>query len=543
MPFQQVFDVIVVGGGILGTAVARDCAMRRLSVLLVERDDIGAGATAVVSPLVDGGNRVWSPRTSSPLIQEFDILERLAPHLFSETRVLVPANPKFTSLSVRRLAGAAAGYQKLGSTRRDRRVLSLTPEEWSARVPFAPLAGGGIEHTQLLWDPSRFAVLNAKAAEQASAQILLNAHVEEVGYENGRVVGVRLRRHGGRAEFAFGKTVVVAAGAGMSRVRGVPFEPHELRKETALFLNERVPATIALASSPAPTFLMPWRSGTWVGNWSSEFWGNPFHTGLESGEAALLAHHFLERPGLQGLWRPSHFLTRVQFVGESTKRFYAKSGFAAADYQEPALHDFAASGMKGLFTLGGGNAGFCRLVAEKTTHAVCELLKHREECRTAFESLPGGSHDIPWQEEAQRTGLPPRVVHGIMKRHGYHAVAIFEQALERAELARTLCECEGIIAAEVEYCAKEEWATSLRAVGNRTGLHPGLCQGVRCATGTAQFLARLLSKDARPFLDEAREWVAERLRNQDLFAQGSVLTVAERDHYLSAYFDGEGGRA
>ncbi len=535
MPFQQVFDVIVVGGGILGTAVARDCAMRRLSVLLVEREDIGCGDTMLVSPLADGGNRVWSSRANASLIQEFDILERLAPHLFSETRVLIPANPKFSQLSLRRLQSAAAGYQKLTSARRDRRVQAWSADEWKERVPFAPLAGGGIEHSQLLWDAGRFAVLNAKAAEQASAEVLIGAHVEELGYENGRVVGVRLRRKNSRSEFAFGKTVVVAAGAGLPRVKGVPAEPYELRKETVLHLTERVPATLVLASAQSPTFLIPWRSGTWVGSWSSEFAGNPFEISLEAGEAALFARHFLERPGFLGLWRPSHFVTRIHYAPAAGRRGIPKNGFMSPEYSEPAIHDFAASGLKGLFTVAGGNAGFCRLVAEKVTHQICDSLKHREECRSAFESLPGGSHEIPWEEEAQRTGLPPRVVQGIIRRHGYHATSIFQRALEHAELSRTLCECEGIIAAEVEFCAREEWAGSLKAVGRRTGLSPGLCHGARCAWNTALFLAHLSSKPAPPFLEQAKEWVHEREISRSLLTSGALLPVVERDRYLAAY--------
>ena len=51
------FDVIVVGGGITGAGTARDCALRGLSVLLIERDDIATGATGRNHGLLHSGAR------------------------------------------------------------------------------------------------------------------------------------------------------------------------------------------------------------------------------------------------------------------------------------------------------------------------------------------------------------------------------------------------------------------------------------------------------------------------------------------------------
>ena len=46
MKLKNKYDVIVIGGGITGAGTARDCAMRGLSVLLIERFDFAQGATA-----------------------------------------------------------------------------------------------------------------------------------------------------------------------------------------------------------------------------------------------------------------------------------------------------------------------------------------------------------------------------------------------------------------------------------------------------------------------------------------------------------------
>src|SRR6476619_3832248 len=78
------FDLLVIGGGITGAGVARDAALRGLSVALVEKDDFGSGTSSRSSRLVHGGIRyleyaqIGMVRES---VREREILLRIAPHL------------------------------------------------------------------------------------------------------------------------------------------------------------------------------------------------------------------------------------------------------------------------------------------------------------------------------------------------------------------------------------------------------------------------------------------------------------------------------
>lgn len=56
-PFSQEYDVIIIGGGITGAGTARDCALRGLKVLLVERFDFTHGATGRNHGLLHSGAR------------------------------------------------------------------------------------------------------------------------------------------------------------------------------------------------------------------------------------------------------------------------------------------------------------------------------------------------------------------------------------------------------------------------------------------------------------------------------------------------------
>ena len=54
---RDLFDVLIIGGGINGAGIARDAALRGLSVALVERDDFASGTSSRSSRLVHGGGR------------------------------------------------------------------------------------------------------------------------------------------------------------------------------------------------------------------------------------------------------------------------------------------------------------------------------------------------------------------------------------------------------------------------------------------------------------------------------------------------------
>ncbi|MEG0252689.1 MAG: FAD-dependent oxidoreductase, partial [Muribaculaceae bacterium] len=76
------FDVIIIGGGVTGTGVARDCALRGLSVLLVERFDFASGATGRNHGLLHSGSRyaVTDNESATECIKENMILRKIARH-------------------------------------------------------------------------------------------------------------------------------------------------------------------------------------------------------------------------------------------------------------------------------------------------------------------------------------------------------------------------------------------------------------------------------------------------------------------------------
>src|ERR1035437_4195872 len=91
---NEAFDVLVVGGGINGAAVARDAAMRGLRVALIEKGDFASGTSSKSSKLIHGGVRYLQQgdfRLVRVACRERDLLRRqLAPHLVEPLAFLFP---------------------------------------------------------------------------------------------------------------------------------------------------------------------------------------------------------------------------------------------------------------------------------------------------------------------------------------------------------------------------------------------------------------------------------------------------------------------
>src|SRR5437868_15533903 len=90
------FDLAVIGGGINGTAIARDAAGRGLAVLLVEQNDLASGTSSASTKLIHGGLRYlehgWF-RLVRAALAEREVMLRMAPHLVRPLRFVLAPEP------------------------------------------------------------------------------------------------------------------------------------------------------------------------------------------------------------------------------------------------------------------------------------------------------------------------------------------------------------------------------------------------------------------------------------------------------------------
>ena len=86
-------DLLVIGGGVNGTGIARDAAGRGLKVMLVEQDDLAAHTSSASSKLIHGGLRyleMYEFRLVREALEEREKLLDIAPHLIRGMRFVMP---------------------------------------------------------------------------------------------------------------------------------------------------------------------------------------------------------------------------------------------------------------------------------------------------------------------------------------------------------------------------------------------------------------------------------------------------------------------
>src|SRR4051794_26206700 len=90
---SEVFDLLVVGGGINGVGIARDAAGRGLTVLLCDKGDLAGATSSASSKLIHGGLRYLEHgefRLVRESLAEREVLLRMAPHLVRPLQLVLP---------------------------------------------------------------------------------------------------------------------------------------------------------------------------------------------------------------------------------------------------------------------------------------------------------------------------------------------------------------------------------------------------------------------------------------------------------------------
>lgn len=210
------FDLVVIGGGITGCGVARDAAMRGLSVALFERDDLASGTSSRSSRLIHGGIRYLEHgqlHLVHESIREREILLRIAPHLVKPLTFTWPLY-RGARVGKLKLGAGLLAYQLMAGTR-SRRHSMLDAAETLAREPSLKAEGllGSAVYYDACTDDARLTLATALAAKENGASIATYSRVESLLVEGGKAIGVMVgAAHGGDAYEVRARVIVNATG-------------------------------------------------------------------------------------------------------------------------------------------------------------------------------------------------------------------------------------------------------------------------------------------------------------------------------------------
>ena len=499
------FDVIVIGGGVNGTGVARDCALRGLSVLLVEKSDLASGASGANSGMIHGGIRyMLADRHVTELAcRDSGYIQRIAPHLLFRIPFLLPFTSRRDEATLRERAAWYATEVYVGTydlyqpLKRGKPSTRLTAEELYALEPgLRPGLHGAVTFDEWGIDSNRLCVLNALDARAHGAEIRTWTEARELVLDGGRAAGVRYEDAitGERGE-ARAPVIFNASGAwspAFARRHGlaVPMRPG---KGVHLTLDRRF-SNYGIALSAVDgrqMFLMPHEQESIIGTTDDDTYGDPDDLEATHDEVEYLLEGVESL--VPGVRRAR--VTRAWWALRTTIFEYGKTEDALS--REHAIHDHAREGAAGVLSIAGGKLASYRSQSEEVTDRIVALLGKGGEtpCRTHEAPLPGGDEVPDPRELARAHGVAAPVCERIVYRHGSRARAVLRRADEDPRLKLVLCRDEGIIAAEVVHCVREELVRRLVDLRRRCRVGVGACGGLDCARPAAQLAARELGWD------------------------------------------------
>ena len=483
------YDLLVVGGGIYGLAIAYDAASRGLRTALIDAADFGGAASFNHQKTAHGGLRTLQTGRldrASASIMERRALARIAPWFLRPLPFLIGT---YRSVLKSRLALRAAF--KVDTWLGRKRNVGVEPElhlpgpkllskaatlRLFQGINPQQLTGGAQWYDYQMVESDRITVAFAEAADRAGAD--LANYVEAVGAlkSEGKIAGMRVRDRVNGKEFEIrARLTVNAAGAGAGVVMGMfgVQRPFKLLKAMNL-VTSRPASDIALAA-PTPSgrmlTLVPWRGRAIVGTGQSDTFVEPGDLEVTDAEIDRFiadANHAF----------PALRLTRgdVRLVHRGIVPAVEGKDGKPELRPEPEIRDHSQDGAAGALTVIGVKYTTARGVAERAVTLAGKILgKRLPPSRTATTVLPGAGiadHEALAIETARGAGIefPTAVTRHIASLYAEASADVVRLMIEHPELAEPLAPGCETLGAEVAHVMRKEMAVYVSDVLRRTGL-------------------------------------------------------------------------
>lgn len=462
------FDLVVVGGGINGAAIARDAAGRGFSVLLAERDDYASATSSASSKLIHGGIRYLEHREFRLVresLRERETLLAIAPHLVTPLRFLLPiagAQPRPTWL----VHVGLLLYDTLAGRRRLARSGRVTRTEIGEITELRTEELRALLHYPDCWtDDARLTLATVLDARRRGADVrnrceVVAVHAAADGY------AVELDAHGRRFT-ANARVVVNAAGPWadrlLQRVDQRAAAPVRLRLVRGSHIVVRAnaatrPEAYTLQNADGRVvFVIPWLGRRYriIGTTDVPHDGDPGSARCSPAERdyLLAAHNRYFRTPLQAadvVWDWSGVRPLVDDGSANPSQ-------VTRDYRL----QLETHGRGALLSVFGGKLTTHRILAERVLEALAPVLGKSGTPWTAGAPLVGGELAADQLDRLAAEGpgfLPSALRSRWVWTYGSVAAELFDAVRQHPALAREIA--PGICEAELQHAAGREDATT-----------------------------------------------------------------------------------
>jgi glycerol-3-phosphate dehydrogenase len=514
---DEVFDLVVVGGGVTGTGIALDAATRGLSVALVEQRDYASGTSSRSSKLIHGGLR-YLEQLDFGLVREALrerslMLRRLAPHLVRPVPFLYPL--QHTGWERLYVGAGVTLYDTLGGARELPRHRHLT-RRGALRVAPA-LRGdsmvGAVQYYDAQVDDARHTMTLARTAGRYGAALATSTRVVGLLREGERVVGVVARDlESGREVEVRGRQVVNATGvwanevqemAGRGRIRVRPSKGIHLVVPRDRIHSE---SGLILRTEKSVLFVIPWGRHWLIGTTDTDWQLDLAHPAASAADIDYLldrvnrvlrtplGHEDVEgvyaglRPLLYGEEEATSTLSREHAVGQS---------------------------VAGLITVAGGKYTTYRVMAEDAVDVAAHGLDSRVPPSVTdripllggegYEAMRNRRHEL-----AAEAGVHVARVEHLLGRYGTLTTDLLDLVADDPSLGEPVAGADDYLRAEIVYAASHEGALHLDdTLTRRTRISiESWDRGVTAAEDVATLMGDVLGWDENTRARELEHYLA-----------------------------------
>lgn len=531
------FDVLVIGGGINGVAIARECARRGKRTLLIEQNDFASGTTSRSTRIIHGGLRYLELGEIGLVRESLHERENLlneSPHLVRPLEFLLalPRKPRsllHSSLAVR--TGLWLYHHWAGGVRSKGGDAEAFERQLDAGHSWAVYS---YEDAQCEF-PERLVAEWLTEAVAAGATVGNHTQALEITRSGGSVTGARLRDRISTQEYAVSaKQIVNATGpwvdsvTGASRISAKRMIGGVRGSHLVLprFTGAPAQPVYAEATDERQIFVIPWNGQTLVGTTEVADLERPDNPQPSGEEIDYLLKSFLRLFPRSGITKAD---IRYSFAGIRPLP-YAPGKKYSDITRRHILHDHREEGAAGLISVIGGKlttaASLARDVGRKLGLGIPEPAN--------LFAAPAPEEDLEstvrqWARlVAGKARIPEECAQGVAEWHGRHALAIAQAAGLDERLREPICKhtCH-LIAEAVESVAHECAMTLGDILLRRVPVALGACWSESCSReATAKIGAALGWDQARTHVELDR---FEEERHVFLHPQIQLAAAAQVD--------------
>jgi glycerol-3-phosphate dehydrogenase len=502
---SEEFDVVVIGGGVVGAGCALDAATRGLRVALVEARDLAAGTSSRSSKLFHGGLRYLEQLEFGLVreaLRERELMMRtLAPHLVKPVSFLYPLTHRLWERPY-----TAAGlllYDTMGGARSVPGQKHLTRAGALRMVPALKRSAliGGIRYFDAQSDDARHTLTVARTAARYGAVIRTSTQVTGFVREADRIAGVRLRDvEDGRETDVHAQVVINATGVWTDELQRLSGSRGRFRVRASKGVHIVVPrdrivaeSGLILRTEKSVLFVIPW--------------GNHWIVGTTDTDWNLdLAHPAATKADIDYLFRHVNAVLATPLTHDDIEGVYAGlRPLLAGESEETSKlsrEHAVARVAPGMVAIAGGKYTTYRVMAADAVDAIAADLAGRI-APSITDKVPllgaDGYHALVNQADqiAVRHGLHRYRIRHLLDRYGSAIHDVLALAEGRPDLIKPIPAAPNYLRVEAVFAAAYEGALHLEDVlTRRTRIsieYPH--RGVDCAEPVARLIAEVLGWD------------------------------------------------